>query len=203
MSSSSEGGPSAPSIMQKFFNIAQEKLIEVTKEKRHKVYSRNAAEYKEELQLIKPHFKPFIWGIGTAITLFASFRLSKFTGALRLQQKGGYAFDNLKRNESKTEQLSDLASLPADLFLSFLAGFSTCLFLIDGTKLQQDLSQAPLVKGRSLLADELCADFTKEFKEIPKEFWKKRAVNESSNKGDNIDNIKAFVHNCQKRNTRS
>eukprot|EP01083_Nonionella_stella_P073529 198928_1 len=201
--SSSEGGPSAPSIIQKFFNIAQEKLVEVTKEKRHKVYSKNAAEYKEELQLIKPHFKPFIWGIGTAITLFASFRLSKFTGALRLQQKGGYVFDNLKRNQSKTEQLSGLSSLPIDLFLSFLAGFSASLFLIDERKLQQDLSQAPLVKGRSLLADELCADFTKEFKEIPKEFWKKRALNESSNKGDSIDNIKAFVHNCQKRNTRS
>ncbi len=197
-------------IIQRFIDVTQNKLIEVTNEKRHKVYSdrETIEDYKDELNILKSHTKPIMWGLGTAITLFASFRLSKFTGALRVKRRYGYGvgyeFENLKKgsesarkssNDTTKQQMSNLASIPADLFLSTVVGLSATMFLTEVDKLQRDLASLPLIKGRSLIADELCEDFIKEYKAIPDEVLN----TDEARRSDSLRNIKTFVDNCQAR----
>ncbi len=200
---------SVAEIIQRFLDVTQNKLIEVTNEKRHKVYSNSETveDFREELHLLKPHTKPILWGIGTALTLFASFRFSKFTGALRVKRRYGYGvgyeFENLKKgssvgknsNDATKQQMSNLASIPADLFLSTVVGLSATMFLTEVDKLQKDLASLPLIKGRSLIAEELCEDFIKEYKEIPEEVLNTDEALQS----DSLRNIKMFVDNCQTR----
>ena len=145
---------------------------------------------------LKPHFKPFIWGIGTTVALFATFRISKNTGSLRKGSKG-YQFDNLQKSKTRKEKLSDATSIPTDILLSMIVGVSSALFLTDEEKIKDDLSQMPLVQGRSLVSEELCTDFIKEYRKISPQMWTSKEANGSSS----MQAIKSFVNNCQKRET--
>lgn len=144
---------------------------------------------------LSPHYRPFVLGVGTAITLFATFRISKYTGSLRKSATGGYTFENLNRKRTKNDALSDLTSLPLDIFLSLTMGTSAALFLTDEKKLKEDLAQIPLVSGRSLVAQEFCRDFVKEYKNVPSDVWNSRQAMENHS----MQQIKNFVKNCEKR----
>jgi hypothetical protein len=97
------------------------------------------------------------------------------------------------------QRVSDALSIPIDILLSsLLVGASTALFLTDEVKMQKnDLANIPLVKGRSLVSEELCSDFIREYNRLPKQLW-------SSGKNDaenlSLNAIGNFVGNCQKRN---
>jgi hypothetical protein len=143
---------------------------------------------------LKPHYKPFIWGVCTTVALFASFRISKFTGALSKAKTGAYQFENLQKKPK--QQASDALSIPIDILLSLLVGASTALFLTDEVKMQNDLANIPLVKGRSLVSEELCSDFIREYNRLPKQSWS--SGNDAENRSLNA--IGNFVGNCQKRN---
>ena len=134
------------------------------------------------------------------MTLFASFRVSKFTGSLRKTTSGAYQFEKLhgKKVEggNKPKQtLSNALSIPIDILLSLLVGSSAALFLTDEVKMRNDLANIPLVEGRSLVSDELCPDFIKEYHSKP------RNTLENSSKSDQmaLRAIKTFVHNCEER----
>lgn len=147
---------------------------------------------------LKPHYKTLIWGICTAGTLFASFRISKFAGSLSRTKSGAYQFEKLNnlQGQSKPQQkLSDALSIPIDIFLSLLVGASASLFLTDEVKMQNDLADIPLVKGRSLVSDELCTDFIKEYNNMPPQIWTSKNAAESTS----MQAIKTFIENCNKR----
>ena len=146
-------------------------------------------------QSLKPHYKPLIWGVGTAVALFATFRVSKSTGSLRKTPKGSYLFDKLQQSKSQTEKLSEASSIPVDIFLSLIVGVSAALFLTDDVKMKDDLARMPLVQGRSLISEELCFDFIKEHDKIQPQVWTSKEAIESSS----MQAIRTFVHNCQKR----
>jgi hypothetical protein len=81
-------------------------------------------------------------------------------GNLSKAKTGAYLFENLQKKKPK-QQASDALSIPIDILLSsLLVGASTALFLTDEVKMQKnDLANIPLVKGRSLVSEELCSDF--------------------------------------------
>jgi len=195
-----EPSPSVPQTFQRFFSIIQERVGDTEKLNGHKA-ALTSVDYETELSILKPHFQPFVWGIGTTLALFASFRISKFTGALKMSKTGGgYEFKNLKKGSSlkqrePEQQLSDAFSIPADIFLSLIVGASAAVFLTDITRIEQDLAAIPLVKGRSLVAEELCTDFIKEYNNLPMDLWKSKDAMESSS----IKAIQLFIDNCQKR----
>jgi hypothetical protein len=74
-------------------------------------------------------------------------------------------------------------------------GVSAALFLTDEQKLKEDLVRVPLVSGRSLVAQEFCKDFIKEYQSIPSDIWNSRQAMEN----DAMQQIKKFVDNCEKR----
>ena len=99
--------------------------------------------------------------------------------------------------EARSRLLGRILSIPVDLCLSILIGCSTALFLTETDKLRKDLASVPLVEGRSLVADELCHDFTVQYHEWPeKTMWTNpRVLAEHPSVGA----IYEFVRNCASR----
>lgn len=124
------------------------------------------------------------------------------------------------RNELKKELMSSLNTLPVDMALSMLTGISTTVFLTRPHYLMKDFSNAPLLEGKSVLAEELCLPFRKEMdnvngmfhtytpytnanKDMPvqrqvvpySELWKDENLGEF----DSLRSIRDFVVNCHER----
>ena len=183
-----------------FFTLVQDQLVSMSKDGRLKAAWRgeDAKSYASEMLLLQEHYKPLIWGVGSFVITFASFRISKFTGPILRKPTGnnttGYTFQSTSSSSSKTQTdpLNYARSIPTDLALSALIGCSATMFLLDQEKLLRDVSNVPLVKGRSLISHELCHPFRQKYKQIPNHFW--------INKNDtSLQAVRNFVHNCQRR----
>lgn len=98
--------------------------------------------------------------------------------------------------EAKSRVLGKLLSIPVDIFLSVMIGCSATVFLTDPDRLRDDLSALPLVRGRSLVSDDLCGDFVREFRKHPEELWRHGKMRETE---PNIVAIHEFVLNCGRR----
>jgi len=81
-----------------------------------------------------------------------------------------------------------------DLFVSTTVALYSSAVFTDKKKLVGDVADLPLVEGRSLLADELCGDFSREYRAIPQEVWAKH-------RGETpiLNAIEEFVINCKRR----
>ena len=201
-----------------FFDIVQDHVASMTATGRQSDAWRgpNAEQYSEELSLLQPHFTPILWGVGCSVLSFAAFRLS---GAVRISRSsssaGGYTFSRLpspldargrgggggggaaNEAEAKSRLLGRMLSIPVDIALSFLIGCSATIFLAETDKLQKDVSTIPLVKGRSLVADELCVDFTREYQIWPRSMWDNSKMTEETH--PSLGAIQSFVENCKRR----
>ncbi len=185
--------------MDDYWQILNNKLYSVVREGRHKqAWDGPAAEsqYEEELSLIRPHFKPIVWGFGSSVAVFISFRFNR-SGAF--MKSGGLlqrmsAVKNTLENQKMTMKES-LFSLPGDLFLSTMIGLSTAIFLSDFSRIKQDVERIPLVKGRSLVADELCTDFVLQYNRMF--FNSEKKLVEQNKKID--QSLITFILNCKKR----
>ena len=67
------------------------------------------------------------------------------------------------------------------------------LYFVDSKRLPDDASAIPLVEGRSMVIDELCADSTRIYCTIPKQTWLKYEYSVS------LEAIRKFVRNCIRR----
>ena len=133
--------------------------------------------------------------MGSAFSVFLSFRLSANKAFMNVARHGPfYKHPKLKRDvmtklnagENAAKQLNEgLSSMPVDLFLATMIGCSVTMFLADLPKMKNDLAKIPLVKGRSLVSDELCHEFIS---------LSKPQDSEISDKS-----LQDFVLNCQKR----
>ena len=82
-----------------------------------------------------------------------------------------------------------------------MALFASAYFT-EKKKLLNDMSQIPLVEGKSLLSDKLCDDFIDVYRGIPKRTWEKYEVSELNGEGGGVEALTAignFVKNCLKR----
>lgn len=203
--------PTIVDTIKRFYDVARNQLSKAIQEDRHrKAYYNDSTSsgqdqthlaYSHELRILQSHFKPLIWGAGTTLVVFATFRLSKHTGKLVQNTNSSspylrYQFEKLNRNRTTREQLSDLPSLPLDLLLSFLVGTSTAIFLTDDEKVKQDVGNIPLVQGKSLFSETLCAPFLEEYQKIDPALWKSKEGRNSAS----LQTIRTFCMNCQKRN---
>ena len=100
-------------------------------------------------------------------------------------------------------------TIPVDISLSLLFGISTTIFLSDKQRLLHDFAHAPLVEGRSVLAEELCMPFQKEIMENNKDddatiTSSEELFQHDENLGD-FDSLRAirdFVIHCHMREKR-
>mmetsp|Transcript_20246 Transcript_20246/g.31637 ORF Transcript_20246/g.31637 Transcript_20246/m.31637 type:complete len:307 (+) Transcript_20246:114-1034(+) len=120
----------------------------------------------------------------------------------------GYKFDSLQKNQNveRPGLLFRGVRLMLDSFVSLSIGAYASIFFTDTTKMMEKFSTVPLVEGRSLLSEQLCKDFTREFQQYDRAVWNSKhpsltAVDVSG--GKEIDGfrdlIQGFVVNCKRR----
>ena len=172
-----------------------------------KLHSEKIEDFDSELKLLKPHLKPVIWGIGTTMALFASFRVNRHTGQLFTLTRR-FTFERVPRQKLKNElqkrqkMREDLFSIPLDIICSFAVGCSTAIFLTDAEKMYQDLAKLPLVKGRSSFSDDLCTDFIRQYHQVPRDFWTSRVDEKGGRVIDEHGSLRMLQQialNCEKR----
>ncbi|KAL7534619.1 hypothetical protein ACHAWF_004889 [Thalassiosira exigua] len=96
--------------------------------------------------------------------------------------------------------------LTLDLFVSFSLGAYASLYFVDKNKMMKTFTDLPLVEGRSLLSEELCEDFAREFRKFDREIWDKNHQSLSGG-GETIEDgehdfrntMQGFVANCKRR----
>eukprot|EP00559_Dactyliosolen_fragilissimus_P009664 CAMPEP_0184873372 /NCGR_PEP_ID=MMETSP0580-20130426/41807_1 /TAXON_ID=1118495 /ORGANISM="Dactyliosolen fragilissimus" /LENGTH=403 /DNA_ID=CAMNT_0027376273 /DNA_START=1133 /DNA_END=2344 /DNA_ORIENTATION=- len=94
------------------------------------------------------------------------------------------------------------------LVATSVAMYSSAIFM-DKSKFMKDLSEIPLVEGRSIISDELCEDFIDVYKSIPQKTWKKfegegdasvdDVVDVQEGEKEVLEAIGNFVRNCLRR----
>jgi len=203
----------------------------------------NSDDYAAERNMIQPHLTPLIWGSGCMVITFFSFRMgrwyqgSRYTSktlgssvnktssrgathnikslqdALRAQRNPNNPFDH-----SKEKAMASLSTLPVDAALSILCGISTTLFLMTPGILMKDLSNSPLLEGRSVLVEELCLPLREEMENMKQASYITYDTNASNDvsernvlpyseiwKDENLQDfyslraLRDFVTNCRER----
>lgn len=124
------------------------------------------------------------------------------------QRVSGYKFDTSATQEQNAQPgpVFRLARLAMDTFVSLSIGSYASLYFLDKDTMLKRFSEIPLLEGRSLLSEELCVDFTTEFKKIDSQVWDKNhpSVSGGSRRNgdggsDLRDTIQGFVANCRRR----
>lgn len=81
-----------------------------------------------------------------------------------------------------------------DIFVSGMMALYMSAVWTDKKRLLNEAAEIPLVEGRSLISDELCTDFMKNYATIPQDTWRKHRGT-----SDALTAIEAFVVNCHRR----
>lgn len=168
--------------------------------------------YRDEKKMILTHVDPFYYGIMVGVFLFATFRISgsrrylqfrdnfifrKNADVLQTQakQKSNWK-SHIEKMEAKHQaSFEDALSGPMDLLLSVICAFSAAAWLSKPKRLVEDLSQSPLLPGRSLIYTCACPDFIQIYD-------KNYSYEESSAlpAGDDLlVSFQAFALNCKAR----
>jgi len=84
--------------------------------------------------------------------------------------------------------------LGLDIFVSGMMAMYMSAIWTDKKRLLSETAELPLVEGRSLISDELCTDFMKQYATIPQDTWRKYRGT-----SDALTAIESFVVNCHKR----
>eukprot|EP00571_Detonula_confervacea_P017461 CAMPEP_0172303498 /NCGR_PEP_ID=MMETSP1058-20130122/5027_1 /TAXON_ID=83371 /ORGANISM="Detonula confervacea, Strain CCMP 353" /LENGTH=302 /DNA_ID=CAMNT_0013014335 /DNA_START=20 /DNA_END=928 /DNA_ORIENTATION=- len=123
-------------------------------------------------------------------------------------QASGYKFDTpaAQQNPVRPGLLFRTVRLALDTFVSLSVGSYASLYFLDRDKMMKQFSEIPLIEGRSLLSEELCGDFTKEFQKFDSQIWNKNHPSLSGGghttddgQSDFRNTIQGFVANCRRR----
>lgn len=127
------------------------------------------------------------------------------------RQSSGYKLDPVapggQLNAGRPGLFFRLIRLTLDTFCSVSVGAYASLYFIDKKKMMKQFADIPLVEGRSLLSEELCEDFTREFRKCDRRAWDTDhpALGGYPRDGDDGGNtdfqgtILGFVANCRRR----
>ncbi len=98
--------------------------------------------------------------------------------------------------------------LTLDAFVSLSVGAYASVYFTDTEQMMKRFADVPLLPGRSLLSEELCDEFTKEFRKFDRQVWdeknnhNRRVGEKEGGGGGTVDfrsTIQTFVTNCRRR----
>ncbi len=92
--------------------------------------------------------------------------------------------------------------LTLDAFVSLSVGAYASVYFTDTDQMMKRFADVPLLPGRSLLSEELCDEFTKEFRKFDRHVWDEKNnwhVDEGGGSVDFRRTIQTFVSNCRRR----
>ena len=129
---------------------------------------------------------------------------------------GGYKFDtpstsfssgaeqaelNSNSNNNKPGLFFRLLRLTVDAFVSLSVGAYASIYFTDTEQMMKRFADIPLLPGRSLLSEELCDEFTNEFRKFDRRVWDEKNGGGGGG-GEIVDfrsTIQMFVTNCRRR----
>mmetsp|Transcript_49338 Transcript_49338/g.55139 ORF Transcript_49338/g.55139 Transcript_49338/m.55139 type:complete len:281 (-) Transcript_49338:21-863(-) len=189
--------------------------------------------YTREEERLKKYLPPFQYGLASSVFLFLNFRAisnpifqrwrkivlqrirtsSSINNTTSLsasqqhqQQQHGIGYLQKKQKLQMEEGLKSMKVI-TDLLVSLSVGFSGTLFLLEAKRedMRIDYEEAPLIAGRSLIADEMCPGMLKLHRSNPSirlvledTTWKKE-----QRKWEQLDlslvTFETFIQNCKKR----
>lgn len=202
------------SVKNKFWSTLLDGLSNLASDTDRAWYGPCSKDYELEDAMIQKCGQPFLWGAGTTCLCFLAFRIagnrqfqqlrSRIMGTSTSRKPIAQAPDSNAKQwksyservmEEKKEKYSDILALPTDMALSIMLGISIGAINTDPPLLKNTLETAPLLPGRSLIAEHLCPDMTNLFHHVDPAIWEK--------KDDNVlDTLRTFVDNCRKREER-
>jgi hypothetical protein len=181
---------------------------------------------RERERLAPRYLPPFYYGMAATAFLFINFRvtghplfkkwrtrfwqhLSPYRSTSKVEARGppttaqsaaappmvGYL--ETKRNTEIQKTLESMKLL-TDLLVSISVGVSGTIFILEGKRqyMRKDFEEAPLVPGRSLVAEQCCPEFlklvSKEQQDAPETQYMKQ-------NDRNFATILTFIENCRKR----
>lgn len=155
------------------------------------VLEKRDQDYAAEMSLL-----PNAWDMGLPQGLAAGIlSLAFFTRGYSIilaRDRGTSPFNAAPRTPGSSAALK-LALYTFSLTISFANMFLVSVSFQDKEKILSRLAAAPLVEGRSVLADSFCNDLSKEYRRIHSpEYWKTVQAPFLRHMGD-------FVHNCDLR----
>lgn len=187
----------------------------------------DAVFYSRERERFRKYIPPFQYGLAATVFLFVNFRI---TGNPRFQEwrkeiwrrfrseslpkqtpttpppVTGYL--EAKRREDVRKALQSMKLL-TDGLISLTVGISGALFLLEakcGKDIRSDYETAPLVAGRSLLADEMCPGMLEAHRSDPNvrkvlvaQAKSERVINELQTGDPTLATFATFIENCQRR----
>lgn len=200
-------------VFDTFATIVRNKISDASNIERLDALYKSPDYKKEKEVLTDINNNGMAWALGAGLGTFILLRkapiaLARYAVSRRGASTGGtgngYKFDTISSRSPFERSASDQPRKPGlffravklglDLFVSgSIAVYSSVLFA-DKKKLLRDVSDVPLVEGRSLIADEFCTAFMAEYKTIPQETWSKYRGT-----SDVTDAIENFVLNCKRR----
>jgi hypothetical protein len=182
-----------------------------------------AVYYSRERQNLEKYITPFKYGLGATVFLFLNFRITgsqrfqrwsqEWTRMRKTsrgssktpsspsssphqqphqQQQLGYL--ESKRQREVQTALSSMKVI-TDLLISVSVGTSGALFILEAEKdtMRQDYEEAPLVAGRSVVADQVCSEMIAIANQYPK------ANNFYDDDDPTMKTFAKFVSNCRLR----
>jgi len=189
--------------------------------------------YTREEERLKKYLSPFQYGLASSVFLFLNFRAisnpifqrwrkivlqrirlslstnnttSLSASQQQQQQQHGIGYLQKKQKLQMEEGLKSMKVI-TDLLVSLSVGFSGTLFLLEAKKedIRIDYEEAPLITGRSLIADEMCPGMLKLHRSNPSirlvledTKWKKEQRRwEQSDLS--LVTFETFIQNCRKR----
>ena len=194
--------------------------------------------YSRERERLRKYIPPFQYGLAASVFLFVTFRVTGNPGFQKWRKgvwqqyfrpavsfakqappppkqqqqpppaKAGYL--ETKRKSDVEKVLKSMKVL-TDFFISLTVGTSGMLFLLEakcGEDLRKDYEEAPLVAGRSLVADKMCPGMMELYGSDPRvrrvlagneederdRKWQERGMGDA-----NLATFSRFLANCQKR----
>lgn len=187
--------------------------------------------YTREKERLRKYMPPFQYGLASSVFLFLNFRAisnpvfqkwrknvwqrirpssttNNTTGASQQQQQQQHGIGYLqKKREIRTEEGLKSMKVITDLLVSLSVGFSGTLFLLEAKKedIRIDYEEAPLVAGRSLIADEICPGMLKlhrsnpSIRQVLEDTKLKKEQRKWEQSDPSIVTFETFLQNCKKR----
>ncbi|KAG7363030.1 hypothetical protein IV203_026390 [Nitzschia inconspicua] len=213
---------------QSLWDEAGQGLADVLVHARSAWYGEQAVYYTRERERLGSYMPPFYYGMAATAFVFVGFRI---TGLVKVQEWQRRVWRRWKRNQTTesaspitvqqsspvTPEMGYLESkrirerekalqsmkLITDLLVSISVGFSGTLFLLEAKRdvIRSDFEEAPLVSGRSVVAEQMCPGMLRLYHENVsiQNVLRRNDQTAAALKDRNLTSFAVFLQNCQKR----
>jgi len=219
MEKKNQGGPlliDLGLIKEKFWSVSRVGFEKVMSDAPSVWGGPEAADYEFEKRIIKGICKPFGYGLVATCLTFVTFRISANRSFQNWRQRSfgipitykktpkpkestdsncpEWKSYSARQYEARAAYNEEYKSLPWDMVLSMLLGFSITALTLRTDEWKAAFVEAPIFPGKSLSCKYLCNDMNALIHRIDPSVWR------NEKKDDVLESLRIFTINCHLRN---